>query len=283
MRIRAAITRTSCNLWPPQYRIDKVVEISHFDFDVFMIQPQEHYEFIREYCVTACQNDGIPHCLLVLGEGHIDGVLVLGNSLGEAGLAAYIAGARDIVQARLDRVTDFIISQGTQHTASGSWFVYREELAEKFDLTILKGSGLDAMLKKTLERRPEVAAVDMNSGAIETTFRPEFCAALRGSVPEEAPDIRLRDILPLLRDGGLTFFTHEEADTSVLAESLHKLTDSGREDYAALLNARVAEIAPTLEGTEVVLTDVAPEELARFNLALEAFEEAELAMGDMTP
>ena len=184
------------------------------------------------------------------------------------------------MQARLDRVADFIVSQGTQRTASGSWFVYCEELDEQFGVAIQEDNGLDAMLKDTLERRPEVAQVEIALQHIETEFHPEFCAQLRGGAE---PDIRLRDILPLLTDGGLTFFTHEEADTSVLAESLHRLTDSGRKDYAALLNARVAEIAPTLEGTEVVLTDVAPEELARFNLALEAFEEAERAMGDMTP
>ena len=37
------------------------------------------------------------------------------------------------------------------------------------------------------------------------------------------------------------------------------------------------------EGLEVVLTDVAPEELARFNQAYEDHQAAEWAMGDMTP
>ena len=119
----------------------------------------------------------------------------------------------------------------------------------------------------------------MRSGAIESTFHPEFCARLHDSTPEEKPDIRLRDILPLLAGGGLTFLTHEEADTSVLAENLRELTPAGREDHAALLNARVSEISPGPEGTEVVLTDVNPEELARFNLAYETHQAAEQTMG----
>ena len=45
------------------------------------------------------------------------------------------------------------------------------------------------------------------------------------------------------------------------------------------LNARVSEINETPEGTEVVLTEVAPEELVRFNEAYDAFMEAEQAMG----
>ena len=100
---------------------------------------------------------------------------------------------------------------------------------------------------------------------------------------EKAPDIRVRDLLPLLKGGGMTFLTHEEADSSVLAENLDRLTNSGREDYAALLNARVSEISPGLEGTEVALTDVDPQELARFNQAYEDHQAAEWAMGDMTP
>ena len=80
-------------------------------------------------------------------------------------------------------------------------------------------------------------------------------------------------------EDGLTFLCHENADRSVLAENLRELTAAGREDHDALLNARVSEIAPAPEGTEVVLTDVAPEELARFNEAYEAFMDAEQTMG----
>jgi len=133
------------------------------------------------------------------------------------------------------------------------------------------------------ERRPEVAQVDIALQHIETTFRPEFCAQLQTAEAEKAPDIRVRDILPLLKGGGLAFLTHEEVETSVQAENLRELTDTGQKDHAALLNARVAEISPCLEGVEVVLTDVDPQELARFNQAYEDHQAAEQAMGGMTP
>ena len=54
---------------------------------------------------------------------------------GWAMYSAYVAGARDIVQARLERVADFIVGPGTRRTASGSWCVYCEELEEKLDRT----------------------------------------------------------------------------------------------------------------------------------------------------
>ena len=281
MKIRAEMGRQRAPLLPQEYQVDKVVELPNALFATFMDCPLYRYDFIRENAVEIHQHDGFDHCLLVLGKNRPDGMLVQCGEDGRADYTAYVAGARDIVQARLDRVADFIIHQGTERTASGGWYVYCEELEELFGIAIREGNGFDAMMRERLERRPEVAWAEVGLEHIETTFRPEFCAGLRGSAAQEKPDIRLRDILPLLTGGGLTFLCHEEADRPVLAENLRELTASGREDYAALLNARVSEIAPTPEGTEVVLTDVAPEELARFNEAYDAFEEAEQAMGPM--
>ena len=279
MKIRANLGRQFVPFTPQEYQVDKVVELSDTTFSYFLIWPQEGYEFIRKNMVEAYQHDGFEHCLLVLGEDHTDGVLVQCGEDGYAACAVYVAGARDIVQARLDRAADFIIHQGTQRTASGGWYVYCEELEEQFGVTVREGNGLDAMMKDTLKRRPEVAQAEVGLEHIETTFHPEFCAGLRGSVAEDQPDVRVRDILPLLTGSGQTFLCHEEADRPVVAELLRELTAVGREDHAALLNARVSEIASTPEGTEMVLTDVAPEELARFNEAYEAFMEAEQAMG----
>ncbi len=279
MKIRAEMGRRHAPLWPHEYQVDKVVVLPDVAFASFMIQPLDSYDFIRDNWVEPHQGTGLNHCLLVLSDDRTDGALVQCGDDGRAMYAAYVAGARDIVQARLERVADFITGQGVQRTASGSWYVYCEELEEKFGVTIQEGNGLDAMLMETLERRPEVAQVEIALQHIETTFHPEFCAQLRTAEAEKAPDIRLRDILPLLKGGGPTFLIHEEADTSVLAENLRKLTDTGREDHAALFDARVSEIALGPEGMEVVLTDVDPQELARFNRALEAFETAEQAMG----
>ena len=280
MKMRAEMGRQRAPLLPQEYQVDKVVELPSTLFAVFMDQPLYRYDCIRENTVEVHQHDGFEHCLLVLSEDRTDGMLVQCGEDGYAAYAAYVAGARDIVQAKLDRVADHIIRQGTERTASGGWYVYCEELEELFGVTVREGNGLDDMMRETLERRPEVARVEVGLDHIETTFHLEFCARLRSRAAEETPDIRLRDILPLLTVDGWTSICHEEeTDRSVQPEDLQKLTTSGREDHAALLNARVSEIVPTSEGIKVMLTDVAPEELARFNEAYEAFMDAEQSMG----
>ena len=156
MKIRAAMGRQRDPLRPTQYQVDKVVEIPNTAFDHFMIKPLGWHDFIAGNRIEPYQGDGFDHCLLVLSDGGADGALIQCGDDGRAMCAAYVAGARDIVQARLDRAADFIVSQGTQRTASGSWYVYCEELDEKFDVAIQEGNGLDAMLRDTLECRPEV-------------------------------------------------------------------------------------------------------------------------------
>ena len=280
MKFKANFTEKPVNFQMDDCRIEKVVELSHEDFCRLKITPLADQPFIRENKGCMFHRDGIIHCLLALGQGSNDGILVDAEKYDYARLAAYIPGMRDIVNAQMDRAADFIIRRGTENTTSGSWCVYFEDLEEHLDLTIQEGSGLDSMLRAALKQRPEVSAVDMHDGCIEVEYHPEYCQRLQ---EKKAPELLLKDLLPMLKGGGLMFLCHEEAERSVLVENLLKLSAAGREDYAGLLDARVAEIVPGLEGTEVVLTNVAPEELARFNEEYEAFMEAELSMGDMTP
>ena len=276
MKFKANFTEKPANFQMDDCRIEKVVELSHEDFCRLKITPLADQPFIRENKGCMFHRDGIIHCLLALGQGSNDGILVDAEKYDYARLAAYIPGMRDIVNAQMDRAADFIIRRGTENTTSGNWCIYFEDLEEHLDLTVREGSGLDSMLRAALKQRPEVSAVDMHDGCIEVEYHPEYCQQFQ---EKKAPELLLKDLLPMLKGGGLMFLCHEEAEQSVLVENLCELTDAGQEDHAALLNARVSEICDTPEGTEIVLTGVDPEELVRFNEAHDAFMEAEQSMG----
>ena len=89
----------------------------------------------------------------------------------------------------------------------------------------------------------------------------------------------VRDILALdgLPDG--VSLAHKNSVFLVPVEDLKKLTVSGREDFAVLLDARVADIRVDEEVPELVLEGVEAAELERFYTELEAHEQAEQAMG----
>jgi hypothetical protein len=276
MKFKANFVEKPGNFQMDDCQIEKMVELSHEDFCRLKITPLANQPFLAEHKDCMFSRDGVIHCLLALGQGSNDGVLVDAEQYNCARLAAYIPGMRDIVNAEMDRAADFIIRWGTENTASGSWCVYFNDLEEHLALTVREGSGLDSMLRAALKRRPEVSAVDMHDGCIEMEYHPEYCRQLKEN---KAPELLLKDLLPLLKGGGLKFLCHEEAEQSVLVEDLCELIDAGQEDHAALLGAHVSEICDTPEGTEIVLTGVEPEELVRFGKAYETFMDAKEAVG----
>ena len=349
MKIRAEMGRSRAPLWPREYQVDKVVELSNTVFASFMIQSLDHYDFIERNRVEPHQGTGHDHCLLVLSDERADGALVQCGDDGQAMYAAYVAGARDIVRAQLDRAVDYIVRQATENTSNGSWCVYYDELERDLGLTIRDGSGLDTMLLDALRRRPEVSVVELSDGCVsaaydlglrhdkaapeETTtpsFSPERAAELfenavsaalelyqgedrysmlHGSfgltlqeirvhnymsdqeiaqtcgVPEELLDcdMTVRDVLRLEGVSESASLAHKDSIVLVPLEDLEKLTASGQEDFAALMDARVADIRVDDGEPELVLEGVEAAELERFCDALEAHEQAERAMGDMTP
>ena len=276
MKFKANFVEKPGNFQMDDCRIEKVVELSHEDFCRLKITPLADQPFLAENRGCMFHTDGVIHCLLALGQGSDDGVLIDAEGYNYPRLAAYVPGMRDIVNAQMDCAADFIIRWGTENTTSGSWCIYFEDLEKHLDLTVREGNGMDSMLRTALKQRPEISAVDMHDGCIEMEYHPEYCQRLKGDKP---PELLLKDLLPLLKGGGLMFLCHEEAEQSVLVENLCELTDAGQEEHAALLSARVSEICDTPVGTEIVLAGVAPEELVRFNEAHDAFMEAEQAMG----
>lgn len=267
MKLKANLLYKPSNFQMDDCQIEKVVELTPEEFGRLKYTPLADQLFIAENKGCMSSRDGVPHCLLALEQGGCDGVLIESDGRDYARRADYLPGVRDIVNAQMARAADFIVQEGTGR-------MDLSELEGRLGLTIQEGNGLDVMLRAALRQHPEVAAADLHDGCIEV----EYCQRLN-SHTEETRGLQLKELLPLLKGGGPIFLCHEEAETSVLAENLHQLTAVGRADHAALLNARISEICDTPEGTEVVLTDVEPEELMRFNEAHDAFMEAEQAMG----
>lgn len=164
-------------------KVEKVVELSHEEFCKLKITPGVNQPFIAENKDCMYVKDGYMHCLLALGKGERDGVLIHAQGYNYPRCAAYIPGMRDIVNAELDRAADFILRQCTENKGSESWqarfndrpacgscLVSFQELEEQLGLTIREGNGLDAMLLDAMRRRPEVSAAELSDGCVSTDY-----------------------------------------------------------------------------------------------------------------
>lgn len=92
-------------------------------------------------------------------------------------------------------------------------------------------------------------------------------------------DATVRDILDLDTLPKYASLAHKDSAFWVPVEDMKKLTDSGREDFAALLDARIADVRMNARIPELLLEGVEAAELERFCVELEAHEQAEQAMG----
>ena len=153
MKIKANLLNRPNNFQMDDCQIEKVVELSTAEFSALVITPLTNQPFIAENKSRMFVDNRAIHCLLALGQGSEDGVLVYSDGYDYPRLAAYLPGMRDILNARLERAADFIVRQGTEATENGNWGVSFEELEKRTGITIRRGNGLDGMLLDVLTRR----------------------------------------------------------------------------------------------------------------------------------
>ena len=327
MKLKANFMYKPGNFQMDDCQVEKVVELSYGEFSALVTAPLVDQPFISENKEFMFSKDGVTHCLLALGQGHPDGVLIDSEGHNFARHAAYLTGARAIVNAKLEQAADYIIRQGARSTTTGSWAIHANELKKELGLTVRKGNGLDQMLLDALARRDEVSDVRLTGDCIAATYHPRFCKHLRreedyarfslertaelfsnamttilqrhgndelyamlhddfgmtlqeirehgyladstlaeiGALPRLALEdgLRVRDVLQL--DTPCDVFLDCGAEYGhIPLDVFNKLTVSGRETYAALLDAEVSDIRGTGMEIELTLDGVTQEELIQF-------------------
>ena len=119
--------------------------------------------------------DGQRCCVLVLGEGQEDGILVDTQGTAYARLSAFIPNARTLVKVHTRELANYVISEGTQHTEDGRWSNTYEELYHHFGAYITDTNGNGRLLKAELERRAEINELIMTEDCIEVAYHLEYC------------------------------------------------------------------------------------------------------------
>lgn len=166
--------------------IEKIVELPENEYKYFKTAPLRDMSFIAENTDLMCRDpNGVYHCLLVLGEGSSDGVLIEAEGYNYARYSSFIPWAREFVTARLNNLAEQIMKESTENTSSGSWIIYFDELQEKYDVPISASNGTGSMLLKILEPRPEMAEIEMTEDGFDMVFYLNYCPNLDESQMQE--------------------------------------------------------------------------------------------------
>lgn len=256
----------------PELRVDRckveaVVELDRNRFYDFRTHLFENQEFIKEHRDLMYQDrDGVSHCLLVLGEGEEDGILVESEGSLYARYSALLPNARSYMQKQIQTMAEDLIKQGTAQTANGSWVIGFDEISQHFDTTVTPNNGIGQMLIAELEARDEVSEIIATEDCLEMTYYLE-----NAPVTDDAGE-RLTTLFGLmgcnLEDVHI-LDADEEHDLATIVElNQHTLTEQGKRDWADVLGAKVTRIYDGYYGTQIEVTGCDPSRLEAFSKML---------------
>lgn len=285
MNIHAFLSRKPSSLQPPPCQVEAVVELDTASFKKLLQKPMDDQpQITAHHSLMHCEN-GVEHCVLFLGGESQDGILVNSEGYDWARYAAFIPGARVLVNAALDQAIEMMVKEGVENTSEGSWCYYFDELYERMGLVVTPDNGFGAMLRDRLALRPEIADVVLTSDCFDMAFYLNYCKNLStkagGELQNETEQsICLRDLVTLGLPDHDVYLVHQTADVGfVPAADLGTLTDQGKVQFASLLDARVASIKQGSYGVEVELAGIEPELLSQFDQAVADLQRSDLTMG----
>jgi len=167
----AMLMRKESSIEIDKCKVESIVELSYSEFQDFKNHLFDNRPFIEDNIDYMYRdNEGINHCLLVLGEGEEDGILVESEGYSYARYTALLPNARSYIQKNIQTMAEDLIKQGTAQTANGSWVIGFDEISQHFDTTITPTNGIGQMLIKELEIRDEVAEIIATEDCIEMTY-----------------------------------------------------------------------------------------------------------------
>lgn len=179
LKLQAILERKASDYPASDCVIKKIVELPEAEYKYFKSAPLQDMPFIAENTDLMHRDEnGVFHCLLVLGEGSSDGVLIEAEGYNYARYSSYMPGAREFVTARLNNLADQIIKEGTQSTSNGTWSIYFDELQVRYHVPVSPNNGVGSMLLKILEARPEMAEFEPMEDGFDMVFYLDYCPNL---------------------------------------------------------------------------------------------------------
>ena len=254
--------------------IEKIVELPEPEYRQFKNNLLRDIGFIAENAdLMHRDSNGINHCLLVLGEGCSDGVLVEAEGYQYARYASLLPGAREFVTARLNQLAEQLIRNGTQNTSNGTWSIYFDEIQEQHHVTITSNNGIGSMLLAILEARSEMAEIETMEDGFDMAFYLDFCPNLdekQKLSPGKPPDVfRLKELIRIpFEDFHLVHSKVDMEPATIVYMASDTLTDAGKQEWGDVLNAQVVRVFHGIYGIQVECAGVDPQRLADFSLML---------------
>lgn len=175
MELYASLRRRDAEIIAQPCRIEDIVELGESEYASLYQNLMRDRDYITERSDLMGYRDGVHHCILALGENQEDGILIQSDGTHYADRYAFIPCARELVDAHIRQLADYVVSESTAHSEDGTWSVSYEELYQHFGASITDTNGNGKLLQKELQQREETNELLMTEDCIEMTCHLEYC------------------------------------------------------------------------------------------------------------
>ena len=194
MQARAIFHRKEACFEPSECEIEKVIHLFDSDFARFKQTLLDNYDFIHENAGLMRMENGVTHCLLVVGETSEDGILVNSEGSDYARYAAFFPNAKSFLLTqgqtqqvlqtdtpvestspsavagisaallaygeKMKKILDTVIDQALNDHDQSAYIISLPQVKEAFDNDIIDDDLFVAMLRE----RPEIVDMDVCDG-----------------------------------------------------------------------------------------------------------------------
>lgn len=250
--------------------IEKTIRIPEKEFASMLGNLMEDKDFLMGDKELMYQDfSGTYHCLLLMGEGRTDGILVESDGYDYARYASYVPEAAAIsypslheMNRKLAAAADFIVSKGLWNTAEETVRLKFEELESQIGIPVSGNPFLQNLLGKMLEERPEVSVMGMDAESLTVKFHPEF--RMVTTLTEVMKQNEYADI----------YLVHPKDVGFIPVSRLWTLDveEKELERWNDILEAKVSSVQRKGYGIEIELEHVSAERLQKFDCFLTACE-----------
>lgn len=198
---KAVFTRKDTEIETTDCVVDNVIHLSGAQFDSFSHNLLQDWDFIRDNPIdTVVDAQGRYHCLLVLGEGRREGILVNSEGSSYARKSAFMPGAADMLEndrypaladlnQKLKTAAEFIVELGYTGNPTNKYAIEISVVENEYNLRLDPGSQLFDTLIRMVADRPEIDEVHFNPEEILVDMNPDVLKAemLQRDMDENAP------------------------------------------------------------------------------------------------
>lgn len=191
MQARAIFRRKEVCFEPSECEIEKVIHLSDSDFARFQQTLLDNYDFLHENADLMRVENGVTHCLLVVGETFEDGILVNSEGSDYARYAAYFPNAKSflLTHGQTQQVVQAEAPTGAASPSavggvSAALLAYGEKMNRLVDLAIFQA----------LECHDQSTYIISPSELQDTSVRDPFDVELFIAMLKERPEIVDMDV-----------------------------------------------------------------------------------------